>query len=312
MSLILSYFPVPKTLTLKADAVKIDMPENISAFSDCLDKKIVWLTGTKADGYKLHVHDIDSQITTENGVEAAYSSGNEDFVGLIATKAGIVLHESHEYWSLYSFTGDYIMQKSEPLFLDNHKNLYTIKQTASNDFFVSKIVNGVEVTLKDITDSDILSEFYGGAIPHFRAGVGSIDAETFSKGYFVRTANTWSDPVTSDTYSFDFINDDFKVSGKLMSDDFGYIIGDFVFQAWTLRDVEGNYIQSGVAGVNKIDEETGYGYTTLDGQIAGVFYDTEINYPNNMFISLIAYLMAIQYKSKQNAGECGDTVDDAH
>lgn len=60
-------------------------------------------------------------------------------------------------------------------------------------------------------------------------------------------------------------------------------------------------------GFNKMDFDTGYGFAVTplyeEGvmQVHSCFTDTELDFPNNFYFSYLAYLMAIAYKQKQNA-----------
>lgn len=50
----------------------------------------------------------------------------------------------------------------------------------------------------------------------------------------------------------------------------------------------------------KVDEETGYGYTFEGSIIYSAFDNTELEYPNNLFFSYMAYKLAVYMKARQN------------
>lgn len=68
-----------------------------------------------------------------------------------------------------------------------------------------------------------------------------------------------------------------------------------------------NFDDYDLIGVNEVNEDNGYGITVKDeyntGHILshGVFVDTLLLYPNNIFFNFMSMLMAISYKVKQNA-----------
>lgn len=64
-------------------------------------------------------------------------------------------------------------------------------------------------------------------------------------------------------------------------------------------DINGNNIT-----LMKTDLETGYGFLSIKGGryfVDGWLPETKIDYPNNVFFSMVAYKLAISFKSKQNA-----------
>ena len=80
-----------------------------------------------------------------------------------------------------------------------------------------------------------------------------------------------------------------------------YFFKDLVITAnGTLYTFYNDKVETSVIGINKIDMNTGYGYTLKNGIIRGIFNDTNIDYPNNMFVQFLSYQLAIQYKAKQN------------
>lgn len=63
-----------------------------------------------------------------------------------------------------------------------------------------------------------------------------------------------------------------------------------------------------IIDVIKFDDNTGYGYLTqeLNGYyVTSFFDDTELNFPNQMYFTLMAYLLAISFKIKQGSDISG-------
>jgi hypothetical protein len=68
----------------------------------------------------------------------------------------------------------------------------------------------------------------------------------------------------------------------------------------------------GVVGINKIDENTGYGYTVKDFSDRYICYpwveDTILDFPNSMYFQIIPYALAVAFKVKQGADASGLTT----
>lgn len=89
---------------------------------------------------------------------------------------------------------------------------------------------------------------------------------------------------------------------------------------WYWSSVEIGYVDSeenihivdtiaGIIGINKIDEDTGYGYTVTNGDGTFTVFpwveDTVLDFPNSFYFQILAYMLAVQYKIKQNADATG-------
>lgn len=65
----------------------------------------------------------------------------------------------------------------------------------------------------------------------------------------------------------------------------------------------------GLLGINKIDENTGYGYTVLNFDNTYKCYpwvdDTVLDFPNSMYFQIMSYMLGVQFKIKQGADASG-------
>ena len=68
---------------------------------------------------------------------------------------------------------------------------------------------------------------------------------------------------------------------------------------------------NGVVGINKIDCNTGYGYT-IKNSLGGTDFtvypwveDTVLDFPNSMYFTIMSYMLAVQFKIKQGADAQG-------
>ena len=120
--------------------------------------------------------------------------------------------------------------------------------------------------------------------------------------------------ITRHDDSKEFINDEIELTGSnnrisLFEDDKLFIINDN--GEMTIYDIssddlyfEGNRMNK-VISAGSYDLSSGYGYLVYrPGRgyfITSCFEDTILDYPNNVYYTLLSYLLAISYKTKQNA-----------
>ena len=304
LSLVLAYYPVPKTLSLKAEGVSFSVPDVTGmAFSDVINKRLVWISGTKSGGYTIHEYNFETGESSNATLNYPFSAGNEDIVNLIATQAGIVVYTSLGHWVLYDYDLETVVRNYQstvkPVFIDETKSLYTLGDSGYDADVLCLVTKLGAITFDSWGDKGFFSHLYNGT--RYTAGIGYI-ADDYESGRFLQQAGEYSE---LDVNVYQFGGDSFVANGVLNSTKSAYIIRDVVFQRNILYRLFERGIEYGVFGINKIDDDTGYGYTTWEGEIRGIFEDTRLDYPNNLFVQLISYYMAIQYKSKQNADAAG-------
>lgn len=68
-------------------------------------------------------------------------------------------------------------------------------------------------------------------------------------------------------------------------------------------------VSSNIIGINKIDCNTGFGYSIKDDEQNFTVYpwveDTILDFPNSMYFQIMAYMLAVQFKIKQGADAQG-------
>lgn len=285
LTLQMAYFPVPETLTLKAGDVDVSIPDVVksASFYDVCDKKIVGISGSL-----MYLYDVETESLTSRGLGISFSVSGETTKKIIATKYGILVigtSYSAYYLSYDNFaSGSWLSIPNSKFLLDAEKKLYNLVDVAMYEYIDSDTDPILIGQMQEAIESDGLGyvDFVTGDITYVPFGSTTIYQSSVSDGGYEATEYT-------------------------TLDDTGYILGDYACQNKALRTLDGRLIDSNVVGINKIDAETGYGYTTFNGKIKGIFENTEIEYPNNLFIQLIAYYIAIQYKSKQNA-DCNGLI----
>ena len=63
-------------------------------------------------------------------------------------------------------------------------------------------------------------------------------------------------------------------------------------------------MKNGVKGINKIDGNTGYGYT-VGTTVYPWVEDTVLDFPNSMYFQIMSYMLGVQFKIKQGADASG-------
>lgn len=279
----MSYYPIPQTLTIKADGVKFDMPAAVKTaqYVDVCDKKIVYTSGNNVIVYNI-------ETETSETLNFNLSTITSTISNFIACKYGVLIVSSDRTSKYIDYTSsDVASSGNDAFFITRDKKLL---YASSTGYIKEYIDGGTTVNVKNIGDFfNVLQDDNG--------GIGYIDDYSMDTGYFVKYVEK------KIVYEFS-LNDKYleRLAGEVDSD-IGYIMDNKYVSSKVLYNLFSDrpLIEGGVIGINKIDSDTGYGYTHLSGEIKGIFDNTEIDYPNNLFIQLIAYYMAIQYKSKQNA-----------
>lgn len=106
------------------------------------------------------------------------------------------------------------------------------------------------------------------------------------------------------------INDDFITANSIM-----YVNGN----CWYYKTNEVGYIDENdelyivsvkpnCKGINKIDCNTGYGYT-IGTTVYPWVEDTVLDFPNSMYFTIMSYMLALQFKIKQGADASGLTTE---
>lgn len=268
-----NYYPVPDTLTIKADDKNIRCP----------DGKILDVNGNKAliqveadDTFTMMIYDwsngkkkiIGESSTSYDwgilGKKAAYAHFDDGFTmfdivsgtiietesTIVGKKDGCVYRLDEDEDNTYSLYKENNFLLANEITLDSTKNYFTFNDTLSDFYFADEdgIYDVTEISTDKIADTT-----------------------DFSKTQY----------ADGELYS---VNEDICINGQVL------ISGEDIFEYY---------------GISKIDDSTGYGLVVKnideDTLIKSCFVDTELSFPNNLYFSYAAYMLAIAYKTKQNA-----------
>lgn len=296
--IVINYYPIPKTLTLRAPEVQADIQGNIL---DCNGSKYL-----VTDNGKISIIDITTGITKD--FESAYFENVK--IGVLGKKCALVVNPvTDNVYHINVVTGVI----SAVGRLGNNTILLKLNGMAyyiNFELIISEEESEYRFTLYDekkvILKSSMQFEALRTEIPiFFSNGVASI-SDDYSTLYYLSDDEHQIFCTTEDrgfVFNEVYLNSpDLKLhlfNGSLFyADVYGVYRDDIIIHS---SDDYSKYI-----GVNKIDYDTGYGFSVigLDDEavhIHSCFTDTELNFPNNFYFNFLAYQLAIAYKSKQNA-----------
>lgn len=272
----MKYFPVCPTITLKADNVKGVLPMEYipsTGIADVYDTKIAVYNSASES---VIVFDILTGETIKEVTEVTEAlkiiSGKNGFVVKDSTALTFYPWESSETFTVTS------------VITDDLKNLWFNDTLRTKISFIDEY--GLESEVIDLSEK--LN------YPTFEIGTMTED----KKIYYLE------DGTVNLLDMYDIESDATESVSMLPTTSLNtvtYFFKDLVMTAnGTLYTFYNDKVETSVIGINKIDMNTGYGYTLKNGIIRGIFNDTNIDYPNNMFVQFLSYQLAIQYKAKQN------------
>lgn len=294
----LTYYPVPKTLSTSAPDRKLEAIAD--KILDCNNNGFLCVN----DDGNVYVHNVAKGIDTE-AIEMSLDLDDILF-GVLGRKYAVIQTiDSMYYVDIVGKTytditagGFKVAKKDCELYFFKYEDdeLFTVyKESAySNTAFLRVYADDVKLTLPEsysLTSSDVWTFADGLAyvyIPYQLDGdfmrLWECSETEAKKGYEV---SDWvkNTVINGDMYS---VNYDICVNGAK-------IISDSDFYSFV--------------GFNKADGSTGYGVSVIndDGDliVKSVFTDTMLNFPNNFYFNYIAYMLAVAYKTKQNADSSG-------
>lgn len=289
---VMKYYPIPPTITLKGKDVNINLPSDFNkSFRavDVFDTKLVYVDTTENS---IKIYDM----LLEQEIGSIPVDHVNDITILVAGKNGIyynITNDGYTVYGAYFSTWDnlYFSPVSCALILDKDKNIVTYDNGALyyQDEFGSRFdISAVEnVQVQYFLSSESIVIYL--IDDTYLAFNDRLSAVSRKKIAFL---NYQTNEQTEETYD-------------VCSDGVYYMFREFYLEFNRSLKRNGESVDTAVIGINKIDENTGYGYTSKRGAIKGIFDDTELDYPNNLFIQYLAYQLALQYKSKQNADAPG-------
>ena len=311
------YFPTPKTLVVPGDDVKFEMPDLSSISEKAIDiygTLLVWAGSELFNGtpvITINTYELTTGAAREYYLRW-YQHPSEDFISgtvnsVIAGRNGIAisittdsaqmlflnLKKSYNYSDLPCVKAEYIGNAfltpgKDITFINNHHfvfadSKYPYREASQDTSIHFNNIDVVGVVMKDSAIIKYINRATQNKIDYY-----NMDLDT------AETIFTFYDEV--------------KLKYLLCNNGIERVISE----SGVISSLDGEQIftHSGI-GINKIDFDTGYGLSEKSDNgdliIHSILTATELDYPNNFFYEMLAYELAIQYKSKQNA-DCNGLI----
>lgn len=272
----MKYFPVCPTITLKADKVKGVLPADYfpgTSIADVFDTKFVNYNETthRITAYDLITGEVIKTVEEVTDVEKIIAGRN----GFTAETSDAVTFYPWNSTDSFSVLN---------VITDENKNLWFNIADETVITFIDEY--GIAADTIEISEKTNYPDFKQGTIKNRK------------ELYYLE------DGTINVLNVYHFESDSVEGVSMLVTTEtnkLSYFLDElYMTSSGTLYNFKNEKIDLSVIGINKIDFDTGYGYTLKNGNIIGIFSDTQIDYPNNMFIQFLSYQLAIQYKAKQN------------
>ena len=279
------YYPVVPTITLKAEDVTVSLPTDYDLTenrSDTFDHFIAFL---KTSNNTLNVRNF---VTGESVFNIGVTN-IATVTKIIAGKNGVIIFRDPAEWQLKSYYGSNV-NGYYGVALDSEKNIWIFDNTSECLILYDEY--GIEIESIDLSGKT------HNPMNTPDAKVGYLDGHD----YFYVDNNNKLYVYNIDTDENTYVRDLNANATNFVNYIFG---GMYIVKNKVIYTLNNEKVDTGLVGINKIDFDTGYGYTTKSGKVKGIFSDTEIDYPNNLFVQFLSYQLAIQYKSKQNVDAAG-------
>lgn len=278
-----SYWPIPDTLTFKNEDVKLS---SSYTFIDCCNDNYIYLNNVSNE---LCVYNINTDSTTilyslKTGYTNTFAKigiNNIIMINKNSTENEVVIIDAKNYSNIY--TTSFTLSAISYGIAKADKKVYF--ELAGQYIYVYWDRNGTQNVVSNVhtkypTSFIGCSTFDQNEVPYWCSN-GKI---LYDDGKEYATAAASLVEIIDDDVYYDDMQ-----TGKIYKN------------LNVINDDESNI---SLVGINKIDCNTGYGLTIYrDGSyyIVSPFADTELNYPSTFYFTYLSYMLAIQFKIKQNA-----------
>lgn len=295
---LVEYWPAPVELYYPPEAKDLGITLDFIPL-DAYDKKIIYKKEESGNTY-WHLYDVESGTDTNLNIPAAegqYAYIHNNYI-LFSGIAG----EDVRYISLYDYTGHSIREGGTITYqipVIYRDSIYGIRTRDNYITFLYGTNYG-----NDIIDIDLAKVGTDNVIFYLVLDNGTIGKVRFTTG-----------PGPKPKYIIDlYVND--NVVHSLYSNYLPLVYGN------TINTVYNNMISQydtdldkevsittprRVSCISKIDDNTGYGFYTLDGNnnlyIESFLENTCLDFPNSFYFEILSYILADAYKAKQGADD---------
>lgn len=296
---LVEYWPAPTALYYPPEAKDLGITLDFTPF-DAYDKKVLYKKG-ESDKTYWHLYDVESGTDTnlnEVSTDGKYAYIHNNYILFAGTD-----REGIHYISLRDYTGRFIREggtliKQIPVIYRD--SVYSISTSDNSIAFLYGTNYGT-----DIIDIDLEKVGTDNAIFYL-----ALDNGVIGKVQFISTGSGPTPIYIIDLY----VNDNFVhrlrsnylplISGNTINT----IYNNMMNQYDTDFDKEVSITTPRRAScISKIDDNTGYGFYTTDGNnnlyIESFLENTCLDFPNSFYFEILSYILADAYKAKQGADD---------
>ena len=321
----IKYIPIPQTLTLQNETKDIDSDFNSVyssileneelKFMDCYKNKYLFLKKTNGtDICNLYIFNKDTneikKITNDFSNEITYAViGYKNIVYFISRD------KSTSKYSIYSIKNNIVTAELEgtstsPSLLKRDKDVGAvyIENKRINIFMNDNIPLFPNIDNLDVVLSEGIGTFMSFTKDYISLLLPITNEKSENKWIQLDVDLTTTPYVATKTTPFEGLDFGYSHTYKRYSN---VINGKVCISTKNMFYVDGyglfNNDEYEVIGVNDLNNDEGYGISIIDTYntnhvlLHSHFVDTLLLYPNNIYFSFMAILLAISYKIKQNA-----------
>ena len=321
----IKYIPIPQTLTLQNETKDIDSDFNSVyssileneelKFMDCYKNKYLFLKKTNGtDICNLYIFNKDTneikKITNDFSNEITYAViGYKNIVYFISRD------KSTSKYSIYSIKNNIVTAELEgtstsPSLLKRDKDVGAvyIENKCINIFMNDNIPLFPNIDNLDVVLSEGIGTFMSFTNDYISLLLPITNEKSENKWIQLDVDLTTTPYVATKTTPFEGLDFGYSHTYKRYSN---VINGKVCISTKNMFYVDGyglfNNDEYEVIGVNDLNNDEGYGISIIDTYntnhvlLHSHFVDTLLLYPNNIYFSFMAILLAISYKIKQNA-----------
>lgn len=294
---LVEYWPAPVELYYPPEAKDLGITLDFTPFG-AYDKKIVYTKKVSNENYYWYLYDVESGTDTdlhksrESAAQFAYIHNN------CVILTGFDADENAYYTTITDYTGDSIMAYSKSKIPVIYRDsIYSIDTNDNSIRFIYGTNYGT-----DIIDIDLAKVGTDKVVFYFVLDNGIIGKVT--------AVGVYASFCTINLY----VND--NVVKSIRSKYFPLIYGN------TINTVSSNVMNQydtdldkelsittprRASCISKIDDNTGYGFYTLDSNnnlyIESFLENTCLDFPNSFYFEILSYILADAYKAKQGADD---------
>lgn len=296
---LVEYWPAPVELYYPPESKDLGITLDFRPL-DAYDKKLLY---KKEESNKTYWHLYDVENGTDTNLKIEYEDGKYAYIHNNYILFSGTDREGIHYASLHDYTGRFTREsgtliKQIPVIYRD--SVYSISTDDNSIYFQYGTNYGT-----DIIDIDLAKIGTDNVVFYF-----VLDNGIIGKAQYISRGTTYIPLCITDLYAND------KAVHKLYSHYLPLVYGNTINTVYnnmmtqydTDLDKEVSITTPRRAScISKIDDNTGYGFYTLDGNnnlyIESFLENTCLDFPNSFYFEILSYILADAYKAKQGADD---------